>query len=33
MGQKQPTLQLAHFRGATAGQATSWGGHMRLARD
>ena len=28
--QKQPTLQLAHFRGATAGQATSWG-TMRLA--
>jgi len=31
MGQKQPTLQLAHFRGATAGQATSWG-TMRLAQ-
>ena len=29
MGQKQPTLQLAHFRGATAGQATGYG-HMRL---
>ena len=29
MGHKQPTLELAHFRGATAGQATSYG-HMRL---
>ena len=31
MGHKQPTLELAHFRGATAGQATSWG-TMRLAQ-
>ena len=30
MGHKQPTLELAHFRGATAGQATGYG-HMRLA--
>ena len=30
-GVRNPTLELAHFRGATAGQATSWG-TMRLAK-
>ena len=31
-GKKRPTLEKAHFRGATAGQATSWG-TMRLAEN